>query len=293
MNIKELNGYSCEEDFIIISISGNDAESFLQGQFSNDITKLDTSTYQVSSYSTNQGKVIAIFRILKVDEEFLIIINKFASNKLMEKLNMYKLASDVVIKQNTIYKIFSVITNNSVNEINHKKTYHMNKKNGLLILNNSNNDLFSYILISLNDMDNIDIIKENSKLNFSVIRMVDMFKGIHYINSETSEKYIPQNLNLSSDIGIDFKKGCYVGQEIIARTHYLGKVKKKLSIIECNMKLKNLEKINNKEGEIIGEIIDDTFSQNDSINYFMIMIRIVNMSDDIYIKDNQIKLINI
>jgi folate-binding Fe-S cluster repair protein YgfZ len=94
-------------------------------------------------------------------------------------------------------------------------------------------------------------------------------------------------------MGINFKKGCYIGQEIIARTHYLGKVKKNIAVIETDNVFKNSDKINNQDNEVVGEVIDDIFSMNKKINLYMIMIREVNRSDSIYINGNQVQLIEI
>jgi folate-binding Fe-S cluster repair protein YgfZ len=94
-------------------------------------------------------------------------------------------------------------------------------------------------------------------------------------------------------MGINFKKGCYIGQEIIARTHYLGKVKKNIAVIEADNVFKNSDKINNQDNEVVGEVIDDIFSMNKKINLYMIMIREVNRSDSIYINGNQVQLIEI
>ena len=94
-------------------------------------------------------------------------------------------------------------------------------------------------------------------------------------------------------MGINFKKGCYIGQEIIARTHYLGKVKKNIAVIEADNVFKNSDKINNQDNEVVGEVIDDIFATNKKINLYMIMIREVNRSDSIYINGNQVQLIEI
>ena len=67
--LKELSGYSSDPETICLRISGDDAGKFLQGQFSNDINLLEKDISQYSSYSTNQGKVIAILRKKTHDPE--------------------------------------------------------------------------------------------------------------------------------------------------------------------------------------------------------------------------------
>ena len=95
MNITESNIYSIEDRMSVIKITGKDAASFLQGQFSNDIQELDGKNYQISSYSTNQGKVLGIFIILKKGDDYIMLITTQIADKIIDKLNMYKLASDV------------------------------------------------------------------------------------------------------------------------------------------------------------------------------------------------------
>ena len=60
-----------------------------------------------------------------------------------------------------------------------------------------------------------------------------MLDGIPWLSDETTEEFIPQMLNLEQLGGISFTKGCYTGQEIVARTHYLGKAKRSLFLAEC------------------------------------------------------------
>jgi hypothetical protein len=83
---KELSGYSSDPETICLKISGDDAGKFLQGQFSNDINLLEKDISQYSSYSTNQGKVIAILRILKDRNSYIILINKEVSDYFIQKL---------------------------------------------------------------------------------------------------------------------------------------------------------------------------------------------------------------
>ena len=85
MNIKELSGYSLDENTTCIQVSGQDSETFLQGQFSNDITHVTESTYQYSSYSTNQGKVISIFRIIREKQSYLLLVNKNIAEYFIER----------------------------------------------------------------------------------------------------------------------------------------------------------------------------------------------------------------
>ena len=293
MIIQESNLYQKEENISIIRISGNDATAFLQGQFSNDVSELTNIKYQISTYCTNQGKVIAIFRIFKLKKEFFLMVNKDVVNKVLERLSMYKLASDVIISQSEDMNIYSTLDKKSNDQEDPISKYELSEKDNILILSNHHINIISNLFITkMTEEDFIDYKGQYSKVDFSILHLVDMLKGIHHVNEYSCEKFIPQNLNMSADMGINFKKGCYIGQEIIARTHYLGKVKKNIAIIKSDIVFKKSEKINNTNGEIVGEIIDEVFYTSKNIRLYMIMIREINKSDKIFVNDNLVELLN-
>ena len=83
------------------------------------------------------------------------------------------------------------------------------------------------------------------------------------IDEKNKERYIPQILNADELNGISFSKGCYTGQEIVARTHYLGKVKKKIFLINSEKNLLEInDKIYNKDNELLGEVISKSILVN-------------------------------
>ena len=264
-NIQDFSGYSIDDHIKCVRVSGNDAAEFLQGQFSNDINEITDSSFQISSFSTNQGKVITIIRIFKDTNGFIILINDQMSLYFIKKLSMYILRSDVSISMLEDYKIFAGIGNDIKKIIDFKK---INKKRNYLqekdyfILNNSSDDLTSVIIVSLskNNVTALKMFEDHNIpiLNYNVFLFADIVNKIVRLNSDTMEKYIPQVLNVDSLDGINFKKGCYTGQEIVARTHYLGKIKKKIFLIKHDSKnIRINDKVNNNDDESAGEIISE------------------------------------
>ena len=82
----------------ILKISGNDAESFLQSQLSNDILKLDTSSVQLSAYCQHQGKIIALFWVMRSHESFILSFPDDLLDKIKTRLQMFIIMSDVIIE---------------------------------------------------------------------------------------------------------------------------------------------------------------------------------------------------
>jgi hypothetical protein len=288
MNIQELNYDARDENSLCISVSGIDAAKFLQGQFSNDIDILTEKSYQNSSFSTNQGKVIAIFKIIKEEDSFIIVINKEISDYFIKKLSMYVLMSKVnieVMKDIHVYGVIGEVANTFINE-NNLNLYSVMKNNDVWVLNNSEDEIKGLTVLS--KLAGSTLQKTS---NFNANHFLDMKKGMLRITMESKEKYIPQVLNLESLNGISYKKGCYTGQEIVARTHYLGKIKKKLVLLNCSsINLKIEDKIFDEGKQVVGEILTSAFEDNDSYLYLAV-IRLDNFDGPLVANNHKLSLI--
>ena len=278
MNIKDISGYSLDENLVCIQVSGEDAEKFLQGQFSNDISKVSEKNYQYSSYSTNQGKVISIFRIIRQENNYLLLVNKKIADYFIEKLSMYILMSKVKINMLKEFRIYGVIgkTAKTILSNNQIKDSMYLQSTKYFILNNNNKYLPAAIIITKEEnIESLEDFNDTSGiLKFNVNEFVDNLLLLPRISILTKETYIPQVLCLEDLDGINYKKGCYTGQEIVARTHYLGKIKKKLFLLkhtEPDVAIR--DKIHNDDGEIVGEI----FTPMQKIDSAFLCLGIINL----------------
>ena len=93
--------------------------------------------------------------------------------------------------------------------------------------------------------------------------LIDLFSLVTRLQVENIEKYIPQVLNADKLDTVNYKKGCYTGQEVVARTHYLGSVKKHVYLVSINAIEINEKNIINRDGESVGEIIGESFIHED------------------------------
>ena len=298
MNIKELSGYSSDPETICLKISGDDAGKFLQGQFSNDINLLEKDISQYSSYSTNQGKVIAILRILKDKNSYLILINKEISDYFIQKLSMYILMSKVTIEMTNEYHIIGIcgqMSKELLSSYNAKNSSGIKEDDNYQILNNNSEYFSSSTLIYKDEAKEINEIKKlltKDQLAFNVNKLSDYYNRILRVTMETKEQYIPQVLNLEKLNGINYKKGCYTGQEIVARTHYLGKIKKQIFLINHNSKLINISnKIHDENNEILGEVISGNQTIQEEI-ICLAVIRLDAIEKDLYINNTKVNIVN-
>jgi tRNA-modifying protein YgfZ len=189
----------------ILKISGNDAESFLQSQLSNDIGQLNNESVQLSAYCQHQGKILSLFWVIRDEEGFYLSFPKDLLDAIQSRLKMFVIMSDVIIED-----VSSRLAQIGVLGENGFPSLSINEKMSLIIIENIDLNNFE---IGPNDL------WDKACVDFN---LPDVF--LH-----TTEKFVPQMLNLDiNEIGVSFSKGCYPGQEVVARLHYLGSAKRRL-----------------------------------------------------------------
>ena len=199
----------------LIKVSGSDAQTFLQNQFSNDLMKLDDQIIQLNAYCQHQGKIIALFWVMRHRGNYLLSFPRDLADKVMARLRMFVIMSDVVIED--VSEQYHQI--GLINE-NYSSAYSFN------------NDLSLYLGES--SAFNEDIIDINDEW---IKACIDF--QIPQVTLETSEKLVPQMLNLDiNEVGVNFSKGCYPGQEVVARLHYLGEAKRRLFAFKSESEIK-------------------------------------------------------
>jgi folate-binding protein YgfZ len=196
---------------VLLKVSGSDAETFLQGQLSNDISKLDVFSVQLNSYCQHQGKILALFWVMRHEDSFFLSFPSDLLEVIKPRLQMFIIMSDVSIEDATK----DYIQVGSIGET-YQKALVINEKLSLIITDK----------------------KDISKFNMEPIEdwnMACIDSSLPEIFSITSEKLVPQMLNLDIDeFGVNFSKGCYPGQEVVARLHYLGSAKRRLFAFELD-----------------------------------------------------------
>ena len=91
----------------LLKLSGSDTQSFLQGQFSNDIDALEEGVVQLNAYCQHQGKIIALVWVMKKSEEFYVSLPSDLADVVTKRLSMFKMMSDVTIT-NVTTEIFQL-----------------------------------------------------------------------------------------------------------------------------------------------------------------------------------------
>lgn len=223
----------------LISVSGEDATAFLQNQFTNDITHVTDEKGQLSAWCNPKGRVLATFVIHKNNGTYYLSLAADLVEFVLKRLRMYVLMSKVVLEDVSQ----SVIRFGASGE-------HIEEDWGLCCqekgLPKQDYDVVSSAHLSVmripGSVPRFEIFGEYAealelwqKLNVRAAPInvegwvyQNIAAGVPHVSEASMEAWIPQMLNLQIIDGVNFKKGCFPGQEVVARLKYLGKNKRRI-----------------------------------------------------------------
>ena len=227
-------------DMGLLAIGGSDAAKFLQGQTTCDMLQLAPGRTSLGAICNPKGRVVALFRAFRQEGAFYLLLPTEIIEAVRKRLRMYVLRADVKIEDiGGAWTIFGVGAADLTSAL---------EPFGIPVPANPDDIIFQAdcrsIRIPSAEADRLLLLIRNEKAEAlrteleagtrfthtepSRWRLTDIQAGIPWVGQAVSEEFIPQMLNLDLLGGISFSKGCYTGQEIVARTHYLGNLKRRM-----------------------------------------------------------------
>ena len=249
------------EDRGIIYITGEDTFNYLQNIISNDLKKVTDNQSCFSYLLTPQGKYLFEFIIIKHKSGYFLDCPKYQIENLIKQLALYKLRSRVEITNLSNEFVVAALSKNIFSEFasNQNKGMTIKFREDPVILDPRCIDLEARIVINLEKL-----YLSAKKLNLKISNIDEYYQLSHSLGIPNSDTRNFQNkifgLETNSDElnAIDFKKGCYVGQENTARMKLKEKISRRIypiEIIDGNINLDDIIKINNNE---VGKIINNS-----------------------------------
>jgi len=206
----------------VIEVGGDDAQEFLQGQFSNDIDAVaavdDAVAHcQLNAYCNPKGRALAVVRVLRLAERWWLLAPRAQVDSLMKRLRMFVLRAKVSIDAPALARWGVIGDGDGVGAASRADAVVRASVAGIIPR--------QLIIGDAQVMRSLDITPTPSD---DLWRLADILSGVAQVYPATAEQFIPQFINLERVGGVSFSKGCYPGQEIIARLRHRGRVKQRM-----------------------------------------------------------------
>ncbi|QDQ27848.1 folate-binding protein YgfZ [Chitinimonas arctica] len=221
--------------FGLIRFSGEETSAFLQGQLSSDIKKLPAAGCQYSSYSTPKGRMLASFLILREGEDLLLMLPRPLLPAIQKRLAMYVMRSKTRPADISDERVLLGLAGPRALELAREvfgelpKEAHqgMPCEGGHLVRLPADRLLLNLAAEAAGACWDKLLAAGAQAAGADAWTLSDIHAGIPWVLPATQEEFVAQMANMELIGAVSFKKGCYPGQEIVARTQYLGKLKRR------------------------------------------------------------------
>jgi len=226
----------------LLKVSGSEAFKFLQGQLTSDISTVTETNAQLSAYCEPKGNVLVVFLIFKHNDDFYLSFDDSLKESMQKRLTMFVMRSDVKVTD-VSNEMIHIGFAGEFGDLDIQRR-----------LNTKVKTVYEAGSVEKEGMEDIFVVKvpgpyhkfdlfgpaeqmkkawlklrDNSDVtNTQDWNLLNIAAGVPEITAANSGQFIGQFINLDKLDAINFKKGCFPGQEIIARVHYRGKVTKRM-----------------------------------------------------------------
>jgi len=271
----------------VVDITGNDAKSFLQDQLCNDLLLLSDNDIQINGYCTPKGRLLALFIVFPHEDGYRLLLPSDVCQAFTKRLQMFVMRAQVSINiredlicSGLICDSMAMLDSVSLPALaqelpsaelqisNNEQMQIMRWHNAPTLLTAAaENHALQQRYLCIAEPAVMQTLWMNESINrglWACWRWGDINAGIPSVYTTSSEQFIPQMLNMQLINALSFKKGCYPGQEIVARMQYLGKLKKHMRRLRvpgattapAPGELITTES-NNNAGQVVDAVVDE------------------------------------
>lgn len=221
--IKTLHDTVSLTNLTVLSVSGPDAASFLQSQFTQDMSNADPQRALLAAYCSPRGRVLATMVVVppaEADNAFLLLVRTDIADTLAKRLRMFVLRADVQVEQ-----LDWQVTGGWHHAPRDTDAWHVTRTHSACRItapDGAQADISRYWVLASEATESRPDTTALQKWHAD-----DMAAGLPWVGADNQEVYLAQTLNLDLLGAVSFTKGCYPGQEVIARSHYRGVVKRR------------------------------------------------------------------
>jgi tRNA-modifying protein YgfZ len=227
-------------EFLAVMVNGPDAAAFLQGQFTHDVAALAPGSAQLSGWASPKGRLLFTFVVWRLNDAFALIVARELAAALQKRLSMFVLRSKVTLSampadaalvsfadarmafrhwgQSDVIPYRSLAIQLAAGEAT---ALLLPGDRGIVMATHGGQSEIARGLAT----GGID-------LSPNQFALAGIKAGIPEVTVATQDLFVPQMVNFELIDGLSFKKGCYPGQEIVARTQYRGKIKRRMAMVQ-------------------------------------------------------------
>ncbi len=217
----------------VLHFGGADAQTFLQGQLSCDVNGIAADGATYGSYNTPKGRMLATFLLWRDESGFVMQLPRSLSETLRKRLSMYVLRSKVVVRDlSDEYELFGVAGKSALDALGTSfppvpsAPLRTASASGMQFVRIANDRCLAIFgKANAQARAALGTLPQRTEAEWD---LAEIRAGIPHLSAPTQEQFVPQMGNLDLIGGVSFNKGCYPGQEIVARMHYLGRLKQRM-----------------------------------------------------------------
>lgn len=220
----------------LIEVNGADAAAFLHAQLTNDVLALPDGHAQWNGWCTPKGRLLVTFLLWREGERFVLLLPKALQQAIQKRLQMFVLRSKVTLRDASEDAVAIGITEHPLTDVP-AMTLARSDAGAVLPLSPHRTLMLAAPAVAQQRWN--EFIENGTKESGEAAwRWAGISDGVYSLTPETQEQFVPQMVNFDLTGGVSFKKGCYPGQEIVARTQYRGILKRRMIRADCTAALK-------------------------------------------------------
>lgn len=257
-----------------LQIAGRDAAAFLQGQITCDINNITETQGGIGAFCNAKGRVITTFVLVKEGRDFLMIMPVELLPRVRERLQKYILRAAVDLTDAGGADAGNGLCLLGWSEPSAAPHFSVSRGSSSALARALAVVVPDQRILLMADPETAEAVwraKTRSDgflpADTSEWRYLDILAGLPWLTAATSEEFIPQMLNIDKLGGVSFTKGCYTGQEIVARTHYLGRNKREMALAESDAAVAppaNTPVMKISDGQTVGHVVQAEKLENTS-----------------------------
>ncbi|MFD2168018.1 tRNA-modifying protein YgfZ [Thalassotalea euphylliae] len=282
-------------DVSAISLHGPEQVKYLQGQVTCDVSLHKENDLTIGAHCDAKGKVLSVFRLISHQEKLLLLQSKASLGSSLPELKKFGVFAKVDIEEATELSV-SLLVGTQVTE-KLSNSFVTMPSNDAPVAHCDNLTLVklsvenTYLLVGDSETHKALIASLNlDAADQSAWPLLELATGFPQLSEASVQKYVPQMLNVDKLNGISFTKGCYLGQETVARMEYLGKNKKMMALLTGNVngELSDLaiEKQLGENWRGAGDVLAHTQTKTGELFVQAVISNDLTTDDVIRVKDN-------